>query len=542
MKRSLLIMAAIMLSYITYAQGPNNNYSLVAKKSIVKKSGNKIISSEELGNNGYEFSKNDPGKKVNTQYSEYVSGPFRDKMIIVSSKKIGGLSKMDKNTNEAYKALYCADIKKDGSLKFPLLFSRMLNTNNANESQVAFSPDEHTIYFTRSIKGDTKTYELRKATLEKKSHGNWTNEVVLDINKTGYSIENPFVSPDGKELYFSSNMPGTLGGYDIFVAPIKDDGTLGTPKNVGNTVNTTLNESYPSLGKDGRTLFFASQGHINLGGYDVFKSNIRNNTYETPVNLGNTINSKADELALYLMSDKKGYISSNRVSGEEGFNISKIDYNMVSQNLKGIVLDEITQIPLPNADVILFDVEGKEIERTTTKEDGSYDFVVLPNENYSIKTEKDGFVENAFNFVADKGDNRTYIKDLILKATEAVIEKKEDKLVITVENIYFDYDKADIKRESFIALNKVLVVLKTNENMKIEINAHTDSQGNDEYNYELSGKRAEAAKLYLLENGVEPNRVIAKGYGETRPLIDCGDKCSEEEYQSNRRIEFIILN
>jgi len=135
------------------------------------------------------------------------------------------------------------------------------------------------------------------------------------------------------------------------------------------------------------------------------------------------------------------------------------------------------------------------------------------------------------------------MKDLILKATKAVIIKKDDnKMHIAVENIYFDYDKADIKRESFIALNKVLVVLKTNENMKIEINAHTDSQGKSDYNTKLSGARAEAAKQYLIENGINSNRLIARGFGETQPLIDCGDKCTEEEYQSNRRIEFIILN
>ncbi len=541
MKRSLLLTASIVLSSITYGQGPNSNYDNVVKNPVVK-TGNKIVTGEELGNNGFEFSKNKPGKKVNSKFSEYGSGMFRDKMIIVSSKKIGGLSKVDKNTNEAYKTLFCSDIEKDGSLKLPLLFSRMLNTKNANEAQVSFSPDEHTIYFTRSTKDDSKVYELRKATLEKKSHGNWTNEVVLDINKAGYSIESPFVSPDGKELLFSSNMSGTLGGYDLFIAPIKEDGTLGTPKNLGDTVNTSLNENYPSLSKDGRTLFFASQGHINMGGYDVFKSNIRNKNFETPVNLGNTVNTKADEVALFFTSDEKGYVSSNKAAGEGGFNIAKFDYNMVRQNVKGIVLDEITQIPLPNADVILYDIEGKEIERTTTKADGSYDFIVLPNENYSIRTKKDGFVENAFDFVADKGDNRTYKKDLILKSTEAIIVKKEDKLFISVENVYFDYDKADIKRESFIALNKVLAVLKANKNMKIEINAHTDSQGNNDYNFKLSGKRAEAARQYLIENGINANRLISQGFGETQPLINCEDKCTEEQHQSNRRIEFIILN
>lgn len=542
MKHSLLLIVNLLLSSIVFGQGPNNNIDVIVKNPEVK-SANKIVTDEELGNNGFEFSKYEPGTKVNSKFSEFGSGFFRDKIIIVSTKKIGGLSKIDKNTNEAYKTLFCAGFNEDASvIEQPLLFSRIINTKNANEGQVTFSPDEHTIYYTRSIKGDSKVYKLHKANLQKKSNGNWKNDVVLDINKEGYSIESPFVSPDGKELFFSSNMPGTLGGYDLFVAPIKEDGTLGTPKNLGDTVNTTLNENYPSLSKDNRTLFFASQGHINLGGYDVFKSNIRNKNFETPVNLGNTINTKADEVALFFTSNKKGYLSSNRVAGEGGFNIAKLHCNIVNQNLKGTVIDEVTQIPLRNAEVILFDIEGKEIERMTTNANGAYNFVVLPNENYSIKTDKGGFIEKAFDFVADKGDNRTYIKDLNLKTTEAIIEKKDNKLVITVGNIYFDYSKADIKRESLIELNKVLMVLKINENMKIGVNAHTDSQGDDDYNLKLSTKRAKAAKGYLIENGINANRLIAKGFGETQPLINCGDECSEKQYQSNRRIEFIILN
>ena len=542
MKRSLLLITCIILSSIVYGQGPNNNYDNIAKKLNVK-TGNKIVTGEELGNNGFNFIKYKPGNIVNTKFSEFGSGLFRDKLIVVSSRKIGGLAKIDKNTNEAYKMLFCSDFNEDTSvIKQPLLFSRILNTKNANESMVSFSPDEHTIYFTRSIKEDSKIYELRKATLEKKSHGNWENEVVLDINKAGYSIESPFVSPDGQKLFFASNMPGTLGGYDLFVAPIKKDGTLGTPKNLGENINTSLNENYPSLSKDGRTLFFASQGHINLGGYDTFKSNIRNEKFETPVNLGNTVNTKADEVALFFTSENNGYVSSNKIAGEGGFNIAKFEYNVVRQNLEGTVLDEITQIPLPNTTITLYDIEGKEVEKTTTEADGSYSFTVLPNENYRIKTQKNGFIENTFNFIADKGDNRTYTKDLILNATEAIIEKKENKLFISVENIYFDYNKADIKKESYIALNKVVAVLKNNENMKIEVNAHTDTQGTNDYNSKLSSKRAEAAKQYLIQKGVDSNRLIAKGFGETQPLVNCGDNCSEQEHLSNRRIEFIILN
>lgn len=340
MKNSLLLIASLVLSSVTFGQGPSNTYNNKLT-TPGKVSSNKIVSAMELGNNGFEFSKNTPGKKINTKYSEFVSGIYKDKVIITSSKKIGGLAKIDKNTNEAYQMLYTTDTNKEGTLKQPLLFSKITSNKGTNEGQVAFSKDGQTLYYTRSTKKDPNVYKLYRASLQPKflkkaknivSQGNWSKDTVSAINKKRYSIENPFVSPDGKQLYFASDMPGTLGGLDIFVAPIKKDGSLGTPVNLGAEINTTLNDSYPSISRDGETLFFSSQGHINLGGFDIFKSKIIGDKYETAVNLGNTINSKSDQVALFLSEDNKGYVSSNKVAGERGFDISKFEYKRV-QNI-----------------------------------------------------------------------------------------------------------------------------------------------------------------------------------------------------------------
>ena len=185
------------------------------------------IENTSLNHSGIEFFVRPAD--VNTRYSEFSSGLFRGKLIVVSSKKIGGLGNgLDSNTNEPFTELFCLDIDSDGEISNPLLFSRILNTKH-NEGQVAFSPDEKTIYFTRAMRDNSKNYQLFIATLEANSHGNWINIAQLTRNNT-YSIEFPHVSPDGQTLLFASNKPGGYGGYDIYKAAIQPDGTLGIPE------------------------------------------------------------------------------------------------------------------------------------------------------------------------------------------------------------------------------------------------------------------------------------------------------------------------
>ncbi|GAL70516.1 TolB family protein [Jejuia pallidilutea] len=250
----------------------------------------------KIDSNGFNFDIIDAG--VNSKYSEFGSGFFMDKLIMVSSKKIGALAKIDPNTNEAYKDLFCLDIKENGKLSSPLLFSRILNTNDS-EDQLTFTPNQKTVFFTRSERGNSLEYKLYKATLEEGSHGNWINQTLLSINQEHVSIENPYVSPKGDKIYFSSNMNDSYGGYDIYVADIKPDGSLGKAENLGPNVNTPLDEKYPSLSLDGVYLYFSSNGHQNLGGYDIFVSRILEKGVKAPRNMGNTINTTYDEVAYF---------------------------------------------------------------------------------------------------------------------------------------------------------------------------------------------------------------------------------------------------
>ncbi|WP_298555900.1 OmpA family protein [uncultured Algibacter sp.] len=535
--KTKLCFLVFLISNVIISQGPSNLLAVNNSSFNLHTVSSKKTTT--IGANGYTFELLDAG--VNTPFSEIGSGFFRDKLIMVSSKKLGGLAKIDPNTREAYKELFCLDIDKNGALSSPYLFSRILNTN-ASEDQLAFSPNETTVYYTRSSKENSLEFKLYKAVLEADSHGNWINNELLDINKNNVSIETPFVNHAGDKLYFSANFDDSFGGYDLYVSDIKSDGTLGSPKNLGKTINTSYDEKYPSLSLDDKYFYFASKGHDNIGGFDLFVIKNSKKEYKKPRNMGNTINTVYDELAYFLAAKNKGYISSNRPNGKGGYDIYTATNDEILQHIKGKVLDLETQIKLPNTVVVLKDEDEIEISRTVTKEDGTYSFSVIPFETYSISTFKDGFKDASVEFFTNRGSETTYKKDIELITTEPIIAEVENEMRIVLENIYFDFNRYNVKEESFISLNKIMKVLKEHPEMKLAINAHTDNKGRNSYNLNLSNKRAASAVKYLIKNGISKDRLASKGYGETKPLIDCKTNCSNEDLQANRRVEFVIVD
>ncbi|GAA3602184.1 OmpA family protein [Flavivirga amylovorans] len=491
-----------------------------------------------IGTNGFQFKISDTG--INTKFSEIGSGFFKDKLIMVSSKKIGALAKIDPNTNEAYKELYCLDTLGKGILANPLLFSRILNTNDS-EGQISFSPNQETVYYSRSSKTNSLEFKLYKAILEEGSHGNWVNEKLLSINKENVSIENPFVNAKCDKLYFSANMPNAIGGYDIYVSNINPDGTLATPKNLGEKINTPFDDKHPYVSMDNAYLFFSSKGHKGMGGFDFFVSEISRDGYKTPINMGNTINSRYDEVAYFNINKSAGYFSSNRPNGKGGFDIYYFTTNHIKQTIEGKILDFNTKAILPNTIVILKDRNQKEIEQLVTSKDGTYRFDVAPLESYTITTKKRCFKDGSFDFASYKSENTTYNKDLEIIATNPITEATNEFKMIT-KNIYFDFAKHSIKKESYATLNKIIEVLNNHPKTRLAINAHTDNKGSDTFNLSLSKKRAKSALNYLIKNGISKNRLLSKGYGESKPLIDCKNYCSKKDLQTNRRVEFVILS
>ncbi|NCP51038.1 MAG: OmpA family protein [Flavobacteriales bacterium] len=494
---------------------------------------------DAISDNGFNFEILDAG--VNSKYSEFCSGFFRNKVIMVSSKKLGPLAKIDPKTGEGYQDLYCLDVDKNGRLSRPLLFSRILNTKY-NEGQLSFSPNQKTVYFTRSTKNVSNRYKLYKADLEEDSHGNWVNEELLSINKEYVSIENPYLNSTGDKLYFSANMPDSYGGFDLYVCDVLPNGDLSEPVNLGNTVNSEKDEKYPSISKDSKYFYFSSKGHLNFGGYDVFESKILKNGYSKPRNMGNTINTIFDEVAYILAAKNKGYVTSNRRNGKGGYDLYTAINDEVIQNLKGKVFDIKSKTILPNSVVILKDEEGTEISRYITGTDAAYSFNVKPFENYNITVSMEGFNELNLDFLANRGTKTTYFKNLELVSIVPKNNDVERELRLLADNIFFDSNKYDIKKELYRVMNKIIYILKEHPEMRLAIDAHTDNVGNDAYNLNLSNNRAASVLNYLVTNGISKDRLQSKGYGETKPVIDCKNNCSEENLQTNRRVELVILN
>lgn len=479
---------------------------------------------------------------INTKYSEYATAFFRDKIIVASSKKIGAFfGKVDKNTNEGFHDLYCGDHNLKGDIKNLLNFSRSLNTKDNHEGSIAFTTEQNVIYFTRSIEENGQhNLKIFKAELVDYQ---WTNVEKLPFNVEGYAIENPVLSPDDTHLYFSSNIPGTVGGYDLFSVAILEDGTYGKPVNLGQNINTHKDEKFPYIMGDSSALYFSSNGHYNLGGLDVFESKIVNGTFAFPVNMGSSLNSPEDDFGFMMDQTNSGFFTSNRQGGKGGNDIYYFHREKISQTLYGTAVDKNTKMVLPNTEITLSDAYGRVVETVTTDEKGVFTTSIAPYNSYSITASKEGFENSNEEFESFRGEDKYKHEITIeMKQTKAEIVKVDDKVMIQIENIYFDYNKWNIKDESTLSLNKVVDVLQQHPEMNIEINAHTDTRGSDKYNYSLSEKRAASARAYLISKGISSDRMISNGYGETKPIENCNADCTENQHETNRRIEFVILN
>lgn len=472
---------------------------------------------------------------INSTLSEIGATFFMDKYIMYSSRKTGAIGAgRDANTGNPYNSLYCLNIDKTGNLSHPYFFASVLN-EKGNEGGITFSPDQKTVYYTNSTPENTSNYQLYKATFDEECRCSnaWIKKEAISFNNASYSIENPCVSSDGKKIYFSSNMPGGFGGYDLYVAEIDKNGMPLNPKNLGSDINTSNDEKFPYASPE-KELFFSSNGHSGYGGHDVFVSRIRKNSFSAPLNLGKTINTSADEVAFILASRKKGYLTSNRNQGLGSYDIYRFELQKNASSLRGLATEKQSKIVLPNTKISLVDIEGNEVATQTTNENGAFNFEVTPLESYTIVANKEGYLDFSLPVIMPIGNTNTMV-ELDQKKAEVTATN------IVVENIYFDYNKASLKKESTLSLNKIYDVLMANPKMKITINAHTDSRGSDNYNLVLSDKRAVSALQYLIKKGIDKSRIAAKGYGETMPLSHCNSNCSEKEFETDRRIEFVII-
>lgn len=448
-----------------------------------------------------------------------------------------------------YLDLFSASVNDKGQLINVAPFSDVINSKK-HESNASFSEDGKTMYFNRGSdkfakNSDEKIYRVQIYKAEFKE-GKWTNVTMLPFSSDSYSVEHPFLTKDGKKLYFASDMPGSLGSFDIYVVDVNEDGTYSQPRNLGESINTIQREQFPFLTEDG-TLYFASDGHQGNGNLDVFMSQKLSETeFDKPINLGSTINSEMDDFN-FILDEKtqKGYFASNR-TGDDNLYTFIQEENKLQYLVEGEVRDMKSMQLLPGSQVKLFDEAGNLLEEVIVGKDGTFTFNTEPNKKYKIMAFKDFYIPAEATFdTSQKG--KVYI-DLQMKVesyydAEDIINKKDDGTVlIDLENIYFDLDKWNIKPQASEVLNVLVGILKKYPYMEIEIGSHTDSRASDMYNLRLSNKRAASALEYLVQNGIDRKRLKSVGYGESKPLIICpNNDCTEAEHATNRRCTFMIL-
>lgn len=443
-------------------------------------------------------------------------------------------------TGNGYLKLYIKTSPADSLQLFPIKAGTRYHVGSAS-----FTADGKTMYFTLTritnelerLKKQPTTVNVEIFSSTKAADGTWGEPVSFAYNNVNqYSVGDPFITTDGNSLYFASNMPGGVGGTDIYVCLKTDAGEWGKPVNL-KEINTEGNERSPVFDEKDN-FYFSSDGRTGMGGLDVYQALRTSSGIGKVENLGYPFNSPQDDFG-FSLNEKGGivYLSSNREGGLGSDDIYTIDQKMIlAFKLEGRVLDKESGQPIAGALVTLAKVNGG-ILKTESDENGTYRFDLTKESEYNVSAEKTGYRADVEN-LATIGLTTSAVLKEDLHLETVVIDK-----AIRIENIYYDFDKWNIRADAAVELDKLVKIMTDNPTIWIELGSHTDSRGKDKYNLDLSQKRAESAVQYIISRGINKNRITAKGYGETQLLNKCanGVNCTEEEHQLNRRTEFKIV-
>lgn len=555
--------------YLAHALKANENYSeakkifdqmsvnatddIVKQQSMVEEKNLNILENIINTENYYRVKTLD---EINTDGAEY-SPVYHEGELFFTSSRDGG--KTYKATGTPFTKIYrisTQGARVDLATLKPL--DDLINDEDTNEGSVSFTPDGRIMVYAKGNNGrkrGAKDVNLYMATNRK---GRWSEPRLLRINDPDSWDSTPTLSADGRTLYFASNREGGFGGTDLYVATRDGRGRWGNVRNLGPKINTHGNEMFPYSAIDG-SLYFSSDGHPGFGELDLYKAERREGQMVVQ-NMGSPINSSADDFGLFLFSPTKGFFTSNRAGGAGDDDIYTFvnndpDLKIVNYFLSGTTVtadDDGNETILSNTNVKLLDVENNLISEALTARDGQFTFRVYPEENYHVIGEKPDYLTTRIPFSTI---GKSIPPDSLTKLiTNEIFEIKIplDKIVIdkaiVLENIYYDLDQAYIRPDAALELDKLVAILNDNPEIKIELSSHTDSRATADYNMDLSKRRAQAAVKYIIDKGIDPDRIIARGYGESQLIIsddDINKLPTEEEreaaHQINRRTEFKIL-
>lgn len=514
----------------------------------------------------------------NSPQNDFAPAFYADGRLVFSSDRPSGQGKKNYAwTGNKFMDLFIADPDAFGAQPF----DAGINTSG-NEGTVAFNRNFSEIYFSRAVgayKGDDQYCKIYHAV---RVEGGWSEPRPLPFQKEKINYMHPALSPDGQMLLFACNDPDGWGGYDLWMARRNEQMESGwdEPRPLGRNINTTGNEAFPNFCAD--TLYFASDGLPGMGGLDIFRTfKMADNTWATPQNLKPPINSGADDFGLIATPHKpnnkpplpgdlllSGFFTSNRPGGRGGDDIYYFEQRVPLPKppktdttagkpivfkilLEGYVLEKILadptdpnsralgRKPLPGARV---DIAFRDKQQfVSVGDDGLFRLELAENTDYTFTALKEGYLTNGVRF-STRGIPRDSANPVQVYEVEIVLDKIFRNREIVLENIYYDFDKWDIRPDAEPALNRLAEMLRKNPNIRIQLGSHTDCRGDNAYNQTLSQKRAQSAVNYLIGRGIDSARLTAVGYGESQPAVNCPcNRCTEAEHQANRRTTFRIV-
>jgi peptidoglycan-associated lipoprotein len=463
---------------------------------------------------------------------------YREGIVFTADKEVFPPGKRAQWTGNSYLNLYYMEKDAQGNW-LPAQALQGDITGPFHDGPATFSKDGNTVYFTRSnyFRRQLKTNDQNVSNLKifkaRLVDGKWKNLEEFPYNSDDYSVGHPTLSHDGKTLYFVSDMPGGLGGTDMYKSTFVD-GKWSKPENLGSTVNTRGNEMFPYIHEDG-SLYFSSDAHNSMGGLDVFISyESKNGQWAAPENLNYPVNSVRDDFSFSINKETAtGFVTSSRADSDKIYSVKK---NAPTFQLFGFARKKGTQIPVEGVTVEITDSETYEVIKMVSGKDGKFQMKLGSEKMYLLLCTKIGCFTRTDN-ISTKGLKYSENFYADFEVEDIVIDKP-----IVLENIYYDFDKWNIRPDAALELDKFVKLLKDNPQIVVELGSHTDSRGADNYNLVLSDRRAMSAVYYLIKQGIDPFRLSWKGYGETQLVNKCanGVPCSEEEHQQNRRTEFRV--
>lgn len=502
----------------------------------------------------YEVHRMDKFNSRRAEFSPMLTGGKYDQLYFASSRTKDKEAKISAITGQNNNDLFVIKQDERGAWLAPQALEDEVNTE-FDEGTPSFSADGNTMYYTYCAQDPEgpRTSEIYISTRSSAKWGKGTRATIVKDSVT--ALGHPSISPDGKYLYYVSDAVGGFGGKDIFRSKVLGSNSFGPMENLGEAINTAGDEMFPYC-RDSVTLYFASNGHPGMGGLDLFKATQDSTGNWTVVNLGAPINSSGDDFGITFAGQaEKGFFSSNRNDARGYDHLYSFELPTITISIEGFVND-VDEYPIEEATVRIVGKDGLNV-KVPVKKDGSYHVELERDIRYVMMASARGYLNQNYELqTAPEEKSETYIVDFFLSP----ISKP-----VVIENIFYDFDKATLRPESKKALDELIKMLNDNPNVTIELGAHTDRKGSDQYNERLAGRRAQSVVDYLIAGGIKADRLEAKGYGESVPktinkkmakehdFLHEGDVLTEEFIlalppeqqeiadQINRRTEFKVL-